>query len=251
MPVTTSHIVAVLPLIGRSGRIPVAALVLGSMAPDYPWFLTGGRTAGLSHSLLGLVTVDLAAGLVAYVLWRSVGHAPVRDLVPRSIGARLPQPHAFTWHELPWAAVGVVIGAATHLAWDSFTHAGRPGVAAVPWLGTEHAGLAGYKWAQYLSGVLGAVVLVVWAVRRLRAKRPDPDDAGTSVAGRQFSWAVVATGFVLGAALGTASAFGGIEVMAFRAVTRGGLGAALTVVLVCLAWWVRRARDADLHVAGG
>ena len=54
MPFTVSHVAAVLPVVGRSGRLPAAALVIGSMAPDYPWFLTRGRTARLSHSLLGI-----------------------------------------------------------------------------------------------------------------------------------------------------------------------------------------------------
>ena len=46
----------------------------------------------LSHSPLGLVTVDLAVGLLAFVLWRLWAQAPVRDLVPRVVGERLPQP---------------------------------------------------------------------------------------------------------------------------------------------------------------
>ena len=46
MPFTVSHVAAVLPVVGRSERLPAAALVIGSMAPDYPWFLTRGRTAG-------------------------------------------------------------------------------------------------------------------------------------------------------------------------------------------------------------
>lgn len=242
VPVTPSHVVAVLPLIGRSGRIPAAALVLGSMAPDYPWFLTGGRSAGLSHSFAGLVTVDLAVGLLAFVLWRSVGQAPVRDLMPRMVGARLPDPLPLTGRELPWAAAGVLIGALTHIVWDSFTHTGRPGVDAVTWLAAGHAGLPGSKWAQYLSGVLGAAVLVVWCVRRLRATPPAPDWGGASLRGRLLAWGVVAAGLVLGAMVGVVTADGSIERMAFRAVTRGGLGAALAVVLVCLVWWARRSR---------
>ncbi len=103
MPFTVSHVAAVLPVVGRSGRLPAAALVIGSMAPDYPWFLTRGRTAGFSHSLLGVVTVDLAVGLLAVVLWRRWAQAPVRDLVPRAVGERLPQPPGLATRDLPWA----------------------------------------------------------------------------------------------------------------------------------------------------
>ena len=54
MPFTVSHVAAVLPVVGRSGRLPAAALVIGSMAPDYPWFLTRGRTAATWLTVKGM-----------------------------------------------------------------------------------------------------------------------------------------------------------------------------------------------------
>ena len=110
MPFTVSHVAAVLPMVGRSDRLPAAALVIGSMTPDYPWFLTRGRSSGLSHSLLGVVTVDLAAGLLAFVLWRRVAQAPVRDLVPRAVGSGCPDhpgSAGATWdgRPSPWCSV--------------------------------------------------------------------------------------------------------------------------------------------------
>jgi hypothetical protein len=246
MPFTVSHVAAVLPVVGRSGRLPAAALVIGSMAPDYPWFLTRGRTAGLSHSLLGIVTVDLAVGLLAFVLWRRWAQAPVRDLVPRAVGARLPQPPRFVPRDLPWAALGVVLGALTHLVWDSFTHAGRWGVEAVPWLQEGHDGMAGWVWAQDVSSVLGLVVVVVWGVWRLG--RTQPDDAGlrSSTTDRQVAWSLVAVGAAGGALVGLLAASGPFVVEVFGAVTLGGAGLAVGVVLACARWWARVSRPAEV-----
>lgn len=240
MPVTPSHVVAVLPLLGRSGRVPAAALVIGSMAPDYPWFLTGGRTATFSHSIVGVLTVDLLVGLVAVAAWRLWVHPPVRDLLPPAVGDRLPRPVGLVARDLPWAALGVVLGALTHIGWDEFTHAGRAGVEAVAWLGDEHAGLPGYKWAQYLSGVLGGVVLLVWGARRLSRTPPVPPDASASTSReRRTAWLLVCGALVAGAAVGLVTGGTRLETLLFGAVTRGGLGAVVGLALACVLWWVR------------
>src|SRR6478609_5937229 len=191
MPFTVSHVAAVLPVVGRSGRLPAAALVIGSMAPDYPWFLTRGRTAGLSHSLLGIVTVDLAVGLLAFVVWRRWAQAPVRDLVPRVVGERLPRPPGLAGRDLPWAAVAVVLGALTHVVWDSFTHAGRWGVDLLPYLQEGHHGVAGWVWAQDVSSLVGLLVVVGWSVWRLARTEPDPDGLRSTTRERRSAWGLV------------------------------------------------------------
>ena len=244
MPFTVSHVAAVLPVVGRSTRLPAAALVIGSMTPDYPWFLTRGRTAQLSHSPLGIVTVDLAVGLLAFVVWRRWAQAPVRDLVPRALGERLPQAPGLAVRNLPWAALAVVVGALTHLVWDSFTHAGRWGVEVVPWLHTEHLGLPGYKWAQYLSGLLGLLALVVWGLRRLEEAVPDGGGLRTTARDRRAAWGLLVAGAVVGALVGVLGAGPFPESVLFGAVTLGGTGLAAGVVLGCALWWVRAPRPA-------
>ncbi len=246
MPFTVSHVAAVLPIVGRSERLPAAALVIGSMAPDYPWFLTRGRTAQLSHSPLGVVTVDLAVGLLAFAVWRLWVQRPSRDLLPRAVGERLPQPPGFAVRDLPWAALAVVIGALTHLVWDSFTHAGRWGVEGVPWLQEAHDGMAGWVWAQDLSSLLGLVVVVVWGIRRLT--RTEPDDSGLRSTGRdrQVAWWLVVAGTAVGALVGVLRAGPAPVSVLYGAVTLGGAGLAVGVVLGCALWWGRAPRPEEL-----
>jgi hypothetical protein len=246
MPFTVSHVAAVLPVVGRSGRLPAAAMVIGSMVPDYPWFLTRGRTAGLSHSVLGLVTVDLVIGVIAVVVWRRWAQAPVRDLVPRAVGERLPQPPGLAVRDLPWVGLGVLVGALTHLVWDSFTHAGRWGVEVVPWLHTDHLGLTGFRWAQYASGLLGLLVLLVWGLRWLGAAAPDDDGLRSTGSDRRTAWSLVAAGAALGMLAGLLRPAGSAEVALFGAVTFGGAGLAVGVVLACTLWWTRVSRPAEM-----
>ena len=58
---------------------------------------------------------------------------------------------------LEWALCvpGVVLGAATHVAWDSFTHEGSWGTEHVALLRDSFLGVPGYEWAQHLCSVLG------------------------------------------------------------------------------------------------
>lgn len=251
MPFTVSHVAAVLPVVGRSEGLPAAALVIGSMAPDYPWFLTRGRTSQLSHSPLGLVTVDLVVGLLAFGVWRLWVQRPARDLLPRPVGERLPQPPGLAARDLPWAALAVILGALTHIIWDSFTHAGRWGVEVVPWLHTEHLGLPGYTWAQFVSGLLGLAVLAVWSLRRLADNAPDGDGLGSTSSDRRVAWALVAGGAVVGTVFGLLRNDGSLESALYRGATAGGEGLALGAVIACVLWWVRAARPAAVTTGRG
>lgn len=245
MPFTVSHVAAVLPFMGRRrpNRLDPAALVIGSMVPDVPWFFTGGRGASFLHSLPGLVAVDLALGLVLVVLWRGFLFAPVRDLLPPPIGGRLPAPAPVSQTRWGWAALGVLVGAATHLVWDEFTHEGRWAVGRIGWLHAEHAGLAGAQWAQYASGVVGGVVVLAVCSRLLLQARPAADRGWAANAERRQALGAVVLAGLLGAGYGAWTASGlGIETFLFRAVTRGGVAAAAATLLVCLLWWVARPR---------
>lgn len=245
MPFTLSHVAAVLPVVGRKHTVRAvpAAWVIGSMVPDLPWFFTGGRGAAFTHSVPGLVTADLALGLALFTLWRGVLFAPVRDLLPPVVGLRLPTPEPLQRTRWGWACVGIALGAATHLVWDGFTHEGRWGVRQVPWLHTEHAGLLGSQWAQFASGLLGGVVLLVVCVRLLVVAAVGPDDGWVSRAQRRLAAATVVAAGIVGAAYGALSVGDlDVEAVLFRAVTRGGALAAAAAFLVCLAWWLRRPR---------
>ncbi len=202
MPFTVSHVAAVLPL-RRSARLraalPFAALAAGAMTPDLPvlvpWSSHLGAGYARTHSLLGVLTLDVLLGVGFWAAWRLV--APVlRRLSPRPIRERWMLPSTRTG--LARVPLAVALGAGTHVTWDSFTHTGRFGTRHIavladpqPWL---PLGLPGHSYAQYLSSVVGLVVLAVAATRLPRvpgrspvaAAHPDPRplDRG-HVAGRR------------------------------------------------------------------
>jgi hypothetical protein len=146
----------------------MTALVVGSMSPDFPLFVGWPQGYALSHSLVGSATVDVAVALIVLWLWLALFRDSMIDLAPGAIRSRLPRQMTLTRREWLLSVPAAWVGSLTHVVWDSFTHSGRWGVALVPWLRVEHAGLPRYEWAQYVSTLVGLAVVCVMAILYLR-----------------------------------------------------------------------------------
>jgi hypothetical protein len=172
MPWTFAHPAAVLPLRPLK-RLSFGALVIGSISPDVGYYLGCFNFAAAAHTHRGLVTICLPTGL-ALIAFVRVLHRPVVGLLPR--------PHRQALLSLPlmprltspmtlWqVSISVMIGAMSHVAWDSFTH--RAGYFVAIWpalripvvvLGTRSIPL--FEILQHASTALGVGVLVVAYVR--------------------------------------------------------------------------------------
>jgi hypothetical protein len=248
MPFTPAHVAAVLPVVGRERprwAVP-SALVIGSMVPDVLYFVPISSHRNFSHSLLGVLTLDLALGLLFMGLWRVVSAPVVRDLVTFAIRARIPVPHHPTAHEWRWAGPGVVIGSLTHVLWDAFTHSDGGGVRHLPVLTDPLVwGLPAFKVAQYGSGVVGVVLVLGYSLRALTDTPADNDDSPLATPlERSSAWLVLLVVPIVCALTFTVAAMvAGVctEMLLYVAVVRGvgGLGLAVTAVAV---WWHRWVR---------
>ena len=170
MPLTFAHPVIVLPL--RRWFL-FAALACGAMAPDILYFLPVSRFVDrkYGHEFPGLITFSLPAAIILWLLWRYWLRDAVIALLPTE------EQQKWTPNEQPFDArsprawlmmlVAVVIGIASHIFLDGFSH--RDG-----W-GTEHIGLltqtsvrlvnrnvAAYKLIQYFGSLVGLGVLAAW-----------------------------------------------------------------------------------------
>jgi len=170
MPFTLSHAAAVLPL--KNSRLPLAALMIGSMSPDFAYFLPFETLTRLStHSPGGILFFCLPIGLAAWLLFVRVLERPTIELLPETWRDRFPRSDPrFSLSALSLAGVAVIIGAVTHVVWDSFTHAITPVTLAFPVLHAEVFRLDGhsirmYFFLQCLSSVFGLLALAIWALR--------------------------------------------------------------------------------------
>jgi hypothetical protein len=233
VPLTLAHPAAVLPL--RGLRLPMGALVVGSMVPDVPLFIRWPGGYRLAHDWLGVVTVDLAGALVLLCTWSFVLRDALVDLAPGFVRDRLADRRRLGWREWTLTPVAAVIGSVTHLVWDAFTHRNRWGVASVDWLQADLGPLPGYRWAQYISGVVGlAVVLAASASYVLsRAAR---SDVGPRVLPGPSMLLVVGAAVAYATAAGLARWSRGLHAVAFHAAVGGIAALAVGTALTCLLW---------------
>ncbi|WP_438488543.1 DUF4184 family protein [Streptomyces sp. S186] len=231
MPFTLSHAAAVLPFLRRTGAargpLVASALVAGAFAPDVTYYaatvVPGGMEFGtVTHSPAGVVTVDVLLSAALAGGWHLI-REPLCALLPRAGRERLaavargrPRPPRTARERAlaaGWFVVSAVLGAATHVGWDAFTHPGRWGARLLPVLDTVVAGRPLAMYLQYSTSALGLAMVgaFLWAALRARPA------AGTGGAGpalpelpprlRLSLTAVVALGTLLGGGYRTLRAY--------------------------------------------
>lgn len=186
MPFTAAHPAAVLPLLGlRSRWLCTTTLVAGSVAPDFEYFLHGRMMGSLAHTLPGLFLFDVPVALLISLVFQVVIRDPLLLALPQCIADRWrvsrepPASRALVFFVAPLSAL---IGATTHLVWDSATHhtgwtVQRVALLRRPFQLSVLGAMDGYRFVQHGSTVVGLLVLLVavaWWVRVGRASRVEP-----------------------------------------------------------------------------
>jgi len=183
MPFTLSHPAASVPFV-RRGLI-LSALIIGSMAPDFPYFLMLNQDADFGHTLPGLIIFCVPAGFLLLWVYQRVLKLPLLSLLPERHQQRL-EPVIGDFRFLPMGRFGLIllslfIGAFTHILWDSFTHSDGLMVQNIAilnmtllTLGTYQLSL--YKVLQHGSTLIGGGLLLYWYWRWYRTAPVEPID---------------------------------------------------------------------------
>lgn len=169
MPFTLSHAAAALPL--RRLRLIPSALVIGTFAPDLEYFLRLAPGGGWGHTVPGAFGLSLPLGLATLWVYHRFIKSPAIRLLPGSIQQRIPPSIEFFQlggiKRFLLIIASLLIGIATHICWDSFTHSGT-------WLFAHWAFLHRnvsflrfrfvpvFELLQYISTVVGFIALLVW-----------------------------------------------------------------------------------------
>lgn len=127
MPFTFSHPAIVLPLKKmKASWFSSTGLVIGSIAPDLPYFVTMDAQTNIGHTFIGIFIIDLPISFlvaIAFHLW-----------VRNNLIMHLPSPLDRKYYDYTkfdflyylkqkWfvIAVSILIGIISHLIWDDFT----------------------------------------------------------------------------------------------------------------------------------
>jgi hypothetical protein len=228
-------------------------LVSGTIAPDLMYFLRFGPHGGFGHTLAGAFLFSLPASLVFLWMLHRFVKMPIASVMPVRIQQRLiPGLGPFRFggaRRFGLIVLSSLIGIATHIAWDSFTH---PKL----WLYRHWAPLrmpvllpvvgpiAFSRLLQHVSTVLGLGVLAVWLAkwyRRSDISRERFEPAFTPAQKAQGVLAVIAIAICAGAWRGWAVAgswpgWAATDVHPALQLLRVFSGNAV-ITMIAILWW--------------
>lgn len=185
MPFTFSHPAIVVPLTYLPKHwFSLTGLVIGSLTPDFEYFLRMRIKSNFSHTIDGLFWFDLPLGLLLAFVFHNIVRDSLFQNLPNELKKRLLVYIKFDWNghfKKNWFVVfiSILIGAASHLFWDSFTHHHGYFVQIIPILqsSVEVIGqqIPVLKILQHISSVLGGLIIVL-AIYKLPANKIEKAD---------------------------------------------------------------------------
>lgn len=171
MPFTFSHPAIILPLkYLPKNWFSLTGLVVGSVTPDFEYFIRMKVQSNYSHTLYGIFWFDLPLAILLSFLF----HNTVRNALffnsPDVIKSRILIFTSFNWNNYfkeNWIVVviSLLIGIASHLLWDGFSHNQGYFVEHISTL-KNSINLLGneipiWKITQHLSTLIGAIVITI------------------------------------------------------------------------------------------
>lgn len=171
MPFTPCHSVAVLPF-ARSKYLSATGLIIGTMVPDFEYFFRMDVKGIYGHTVLGIFYFDLPVTILLAFTFHLVVKKNLIDNLPAFLQSRFQEIRNSDFigyvkqHKLDFV-ISIILGAATHIIWDGFTHRRGIFVQVLPgfYEGTvDFRGMHFPVWyaLQYISTIVGAGILGVY-----------------------------------------------------------------------------------------
>jgi hypothetical protein len=202
MPFTPAHTAVVLPFL-RWQYVSATGLVVGSIAPDFEYFLKMSVNSRFSHTIAGLFYFDLPVIILLSIGFHHVVKENLFANSPRFIQKRFQEVWQFNFvkslREHPWRfCLSGLAATATHVLWDSFTHGNGFFAKNLSFYKGSYVPFDGVNYPlfyalQQISTGVGLTVLILFIVfrkpvHRARVCRPLLD---------YWIWIVIITGAVV------------------------------------------------------
>lgn len=187
MPFTFSHPAVVLPLKFFPKKwFSMTALIIGSMVPDFEYFIRMRIRSDFSHTLSGIFFFDLPLAILVMFIFHNIIRDSLINNMPIFLKSRFIKFTNFNWNayfKQNWhiVIISCLIGIASHLAWDACTHKTGYFVRAFSVL-QQDVSFAGYsaavyKLLQHLSSFSGMAVICLFAA--MMKREPVEKDDGS------------------------------------------------------------------------
>jgi hypothetical protein len=126
MPFTFCHPAIILPLT-KSKKLSTSALILGSTAPDFEYFIRMDMVRSHSHDFWAIFYFNLPLTIGLYLIFQFIVKTPLINNSTSFFYTRFNRflnlkPDLFTFKNIIYITISACIGIFSHLLWDSFTH---------------------------------------------------------------------------------------------------------------------------------
>ncbi|MBO0720492.1 MAG: DUF4184 family protein [Blastocatellia bacterium] len=206
MPFTLSHTAAIIPIARKP--LVFSALVVGSMSPDFPYFINLAPRGEFGHTIPGIFLFCLPAGMLLLWVFHRLMKFPLFSLLPLTLQVRLIS-HARDFNFWPiarhlWVITSLLIGIMTHVFWDGFTHEYGWAVSWLPILDRPVIELGSKSillcnLLQHSGTFVGGCVILLCFIRWIdRAPREEVRDELRKPAAYKLFWAIT---MIIGAIL--------------------------------------------------
>lgn len=172
MPFTLAHPATVLPLKAKFAKyFDLTGLILGSMAPDYEYFIRFRPEAVIGHKIIGFLLLNLPLCFAIAFLFHKIIKEPFVMSMPSPFDRWYLYMALKDWRLCGFKGVIVFIyssflGMITHVLWDAFTHENGRFVNLFLILSLKvhilEYSVPVYKFLQHGSTLLGAAVICVF-----------------------------------------------------------------------------------------
>lgn len=200
MPFTLSHAVFAAPLkYIKPKYFSTTGLILGSMSPDFEYFIMLEPFRSIGHSMAGLFLQALPLSLIiAYLIHHLIKvplslHVTSRQDMNSRLHQFLQQENLDTVRSWFVLVLSIIIGFVTHIIVDGFTHAHGFFVNLLPTLNESLImNIATYKALQYSFSILGLIFIIGMGGYYLFVSKPS-SKVGATIMKKQKSmyWLIV------------------------------------------------------------
>jgi hypothetical protein len=169
VPATIAHPAAVIPL--QKLGLPLSALIIGSLMPDFEFFLRISSERIIGHTFPGVFLFCLPIGLIFLFIFHYLLKKPLISLLPTTHQCRIlhyfEEFRFFPLLQFLKITIALLIGIFSHLLLDSFTHENSFFTAHIPFLSfsflmAPFGTVRIYFLLQQFFSIAGIVLMVIW-----------------------------------------------------------------------------------------
>lgn len=155
------------------------------MAPDFEYFIRMKGFSRYSHTWTGMFWFDLPLSIILLFIFHNLVRNTLIENLPFSFNVRLSAFENFNWNKqfqenIAIVFISLVVGIASHLVWDDFTHIGGYFVKVIPFLG-GYVSLLNHSISiadilQYACSIIGGLVILITILKLPEGEKTKRDN---------------------------------------------------------------------------